>query len=192
MGGAATRPELVQRLQAAAARYVRRQTLSNRSESHPGTSCIFCLIEGQTESPLCAMPGSLSGGARTRCHNKCGRVSIGGAVSARSNFGFGKKKLFGDFTSKSHRTDRERIFWGQPSCSHGRERERESALHCGGSHRNEQTEFLFLFGEIRNRRKEAVNPPVMVFPLTVHPSGLASVLSSLRRLSARRPFKLCI
>ena len=69
------------------------------------------------------MPGSLSGGAR--CHNKSGRVSIGGAVSARSNFGFGKKKLFGDFTSKSHRTDRERIFWGQPSCSHGRERERE-------------------------------------------------------------------
>ena len=49
-------------------------------------------------------------------------------------------------------------------------------MHCGGSHRTGQTEFLLFFSrnEIRNRRKEA--GPVMVF--SVDHSGLASVLPS--------------
>ena len=33
-----------------------------------------------------------------------------------------------------------------------RERERESALHCGGSHRNEQTEFLFFWRNPKSQK----------------------------------------
>ena len=96
-----------------------------------------------------------------------------------------KAKLFWGFHSlqsvaAAGQTERQRaIFWGQQSCSHGRGGE-SSVLHCGGSHRNEQTEFLLFFSEGRQAAKSEIaeTKAMMVFSVD-HSAGLALVLPSL-------------
>ena len=98
-----------------------------------------------------------------------------------------KAKLFWGFHSlqsvaAAGQTERQRaIFWGQQSCSHGKEKGESSVLHCGGSHRNEQTEFpLFSGGKAATKSEIAETKAVMVF--SVDHSGLALVLPSVRPL----------